>query len=59
MVSNTSILKTLSPLKGEVLEITLDENFSTSLQSFRSATSRIRRIKNEVYPAVYLIASDF
>jgi len=59
MASNTSIFKTLSTLKGEQLEITLDKNFSTSLQRFRSATSRIRRIKNEAYPAVYLTASDF
>ncbi|WP_299683549.1 ribosome-inactivating family protein [uncultured Dokdonia sp.] len=59
MASNTDIFKSISTLHGETLEIQLNENFQCSLDGFRKATSRIRYINNEAYPAIYLLASDF
>lgn len=59
MASNIDIFKGISTLHGEVLEIRLDNDFQFSLDGFRKATSRIRYINNEAYPAVYLSENDF
>ncbi|MBV1924834.1 MAG: hypothetical protein KUG68_12490 [Flavobacteriaceae bacterium] len=58
-MDNTSLFDSISTINGVKLEITLDENFKKSLNSFRGLTSEPRILNGITYPSVYLTDSDY
>ena len=57
--NNVSLFQSLSTFKGQKLQLSLDEKFSSNYYAFRGVTSRDRVINNQTYRAVYLSESDF
>jgi hypothetical protein len=57
--NNSSTFKKLSTFEGQELEINLDESFDASYDAFRKATSKIRKINDTDYRAVYLPSTTY
>lgn len=59
LTKNEALFNKISTISEESLTISLDHNFTNSLDRFRELTSRIRTLNNINYPVVYLSDEDY